>query len=259
MSYGVDCRLRRFRHPRSGKTFLLALDATLFSGLTGHLADSRKLVEELFGRISVQGQIQGILAFSGFFRSNVSPNININRIISATASTILDDERNKIQIASVKSLLANGADCIGIHLSLSHSRSDAMLAQTGEIIAEAHGLGLPALVAAYVSGIDPESKPQQVIHAALIARDLGADIIKISYPGSTSALTRLVTAVAPTCVVVAGGPHQSNGGSDVALRLAQEAVLSGAGICFGRSIFEAGDPTRVVAELGEVLHRESGP
>jgi 2-amino-4,5-dihydroxy-6-oxo-7-(phosphonooxy)heptanoate synthase len=259
MSYGVECRLRRFRHPRSGKIFLLALDATLFSGLTGHLADSRKLVEGLFGNVAVRDQIQGILAFSGFFRSSVGPNINTNRIISATASTILDDERDKTQIASVTSLLANGADCIGIHLSLSHSHSGVMLAQTGEIIAEAHGLGFPALVAAYVSGIDPEFMPQQVIHAALIARDLGADIIKISYPGSTSALTTLVTAVAPTCVVVAGGPHQANSGSGVALRLAEAAALSGAGICFGRSIFEADDPTRVVAELGEVLHRESGP
>ena len=249
MSYGLAVRTERLKHSQTGKTFLIALDASLFSGPIGHLSDPHELMQGL-SSAGQNGDIQGILAFHGFFETAVSPSFRIPRIMSATASTERNDPRDKTPIATATNLVAAGADAIGIHLSIGHPNSSKMLTNTGALVFEAHALGIPVLIASYVVGTDSAS-PTAVVHAATIARDLGADVIKIMYPGSASALRDIVAASSPAITVLAGGERQSDNES---YELARQASASGAGICFGRSIFEAGNPASVVRDLAKIIH-----
>jgi DhnA family fructose-bisphosphate aldolase class Ia len=172
--------------------------------------------------------------------------------MNATASTERDDPRLKAPIANVKQLIAAGADAIGIHLTIGHPKTPEMLSNAGKLIASSHSYGLPVLVASYVYGNEGASK-SAVIHAASIARDLGADIVKVMYPGSRDALREVVDAAAPAITVLAGGERS---GDEQAYNLAKDATATGAGICFGRSIFETAQPVEVVNKLAHIVHQE---
>ena len=107
---------------------------------------------------------------------------------------------------------------------------------------------MPLLAMVYPRGpliTDPHD-PRLVAHAAIMAADLGADIVKTLYPGSPASMSD-VTAACPVPVIVAGGSRM--GSADHVLRFVTDALLGGAaGVAIGRNIFTAPDP-RVMAGL----------
>jgi 2-amino-4,5-dihydroxy-6-oxo-7-(phosphonooxy)heptanoate synthase len=83
-----------------------------------------------------------------------------------------------------------------------------------------------------------------VAHAAILAADLGADIVKTVYPGSSADMAE-VTSACPIPVIVAGGSRVES--PDLVLGFVRDALLGGAaGVAIGRNIFMAPDP-RVMA------------
>jgi DhnA family fructose-bisphosphate aldolase class Ia len=74
-----------------------------------------------------------------------------------------------------------------------------------------------------------------VAHACRVAVELGADIIKTNFTGSTESFERVVYAAGNTPVIIAGGERV---GEDGALENVRQAMKAGAsGICFGRNLF----------------------
>jgi fructose-bisphosphate aldolase/2-amino-3,7-dideoxy-D-threo-hept-6-ulosonate synthase len=89
-------------------------------------------------------------------------------------------------------------------------------------------------------------------HAARIAAELGADVVKLGYPGDPREFERLVDGCFVP-VVVAGGAPGENGWP--LLQTIEEAVrLGAAGACVGRNVYQHRDPAAMVRALRAVVH-----
>ena len=100
----------------------------------------------------------------------------------------------------------------------------------------------------------PDHYLQLVVHAARVAMELGADLIKTQYTGSPESFARVVDAVRPVPVFTAGGPLSSD---EQVLSAARDAVAAGArGISFGRNVFQRDDPARMLRLLHSAVHEE---
>jgi class I fructose-bisphosphate aldolase len=92
------------------------------------------------------------------------------------------------------------------------------------------------------------------VDAARIAMELGADIIKMAYPGRPGIMTSL-RAELGVPIVILGGPRVSTAADLV--RMVDEAVTSGAsGVVIGRQVWQR-EPTErqaVMRALVEVVH-----
>jgi putative autoinducer-2 (AI-2) aldolase len=85
--------------------------------------------------------------------------------------------------------------------------------------------------------------------ASRICQDAGARIIKTYY---CEEFSKLVDAVSPTPVVVAGGKYSS---PPDALQMAYNSVQAGAvGVDFGRNIFQDDNPIGMIKGIGSIVH-----
>ena len=86
-----------------------------------------------------------------------------------------------------------------------------LLLNIGRIAKECNDWGMPLLVMAYARGpkIQNSYDPVAVAHAARVATELGADIVKCSYTGDPDSFREVVKgALAP--IVIAGGPKMNS-------------------------------------------------
>src|SRR3954471_8240812 len=112
--------------------------------------------------------------------------------------------------------------------------------------------GLPLLAMLYPRGPGIKDHPQleTLLHAASLAVDLGADIVKLPLQGPVAAMKRVVDSC-PIHILAAGGAQVSDHqfGAFVA-----DAIASGArGLAAGRNIFMAADPAAKVRDARRLL------
>ena len=83
------------------------------------------------------------------------------------------------------------------------------------------------------------------------AEELGADLIKVSYPNDPAAFRQIVEACSVP-VLVAGG---EKGGDEDAIAMVSEAVgAGGAGVCMGRNAFQREDTAAFLGRIVDAVH-----
>ena len=94
-------------------------------------------------------------------------------------------------------------------------------------------------------------EPTAIAHAARVAAELGADIVKVSYTGSVESFTTVVEGC-PVPVVVAGG---AKGDTQTILASISECIQAGAaGISCGRNIFQHEDIVGILKSMQRIVH-----
>ena len=89
-------------------------------------------------------------------------------------------------------------------------------------------------------------------HAARVGDEMGADIVKVSYTGSTDSFRHVVEGCGIP-VVIAGG-EKMDSDLDI-LEMVKGAVdAGGAGVSIGRNVFQHSDPTRMVMAISGIVH-----
>jgi DhnA family fructose-bisphosphate aldolase class Ia len=126
-----------------------------------------------------------------------------------------------------------------------------------KVAADCQKYGLLLCVETYpVPGlkIKPEEilDPKHVGTMCRLAYEHGADLIKTRYTGSAESF-RLVTHTCPAPILIAGGPKLA---SDWELLDTVQAMLEGggAGVWYGRNVFQHTDPAAMVRALVQVIH-----
>lgn len=97
--------------------------------------------------------------------------------------------------------------------------------------------------------------PASLDDCARIGWELGADILKLPYPGNQSAFADLIERT-PVPSMILGGPATT---PEATLADVEEAMNAGArGVMIGRSIWQTDDPTGMVEAMKRIVHeRES--
>jgi fructose-bisphosphate aldolase, class I len=145
-----------------------------------------------------------------------------------------------------------GVDCVKLFMAWNvTSRERAATAERiARVIREAEAFDLPVMVEPIVVG-EPRTAETTATEgdAARAAMELGADIIKIGYPGPDLMASWAAELGVP--LVILGGPR--TGDPEGVLQLADEAVRHGArGIVIGRNVWQR--PAEVTRGLVQRLH-----
>jgi len=247
---GKDIRLERIMNRDSGTTVIVPMDHGVTVGPIAGLIDLEHSVN-----LVADGGANAVLGHMGLalhgYRKGGS---DIGLILHLSASTSLGpDPNDKVIVNTVTNALKMGADGVSVHINIGADNEARMLKDLGMVAVECIEWGMPLLAMMYPRGgkIEDESSVEAVSHAARVASELGADIVKTVYTGDPDSF-REVTRGCHVPVVIAGG---SKGDDLSTLRMIEGAMEAGAaGVSIGRNAFQHVTPDKFVYATAMIVH-----
>lgn len=256
MSAGLTYRMGRI-FGRDGRTMILPVDHGLMLGRVPGLEDPGGLVQA-----AAELGCDGLLMSLGLLRATAVTFAERNapaRLL--TLDTLLRSEDADpgagTTVVSVRQAAVLGADAVKLLMAwdVPSTEQAATTRRIAAVVEEAARWEIPVMVEPTTLRTPRGDQAVEVeLHAARIAMELGANIVKMAYPGSQSVMRSLVAELGLP-VVILGGPQTSTAADLV--RLVDEAVSSGAsGIVIGRQVWQRGADERlaVIRTLVDVVH-----
>src|SRR5262249_53442199 len=174
----------------------------------------------------------------------------------------------KVLVAVPEEALELGAMGVSVHVNLGNEHEPEMLGDLGLVAAQCRRLKLPLLAMMYVrhmrlGKVVNVTQPGALAHAARVAAELGASLVKVPYTGDPASFCT-VTAGCPVPVVIAGGARSGDENEVQVLDMIRGAIRAGAaGISMGRNIFQNPDMRGMLRKVKEIVygtptHTENG-
>jgi DhnA family fructose-bisphosphate aldolase class Ia len=246
--YGKAIRLRRLFPDPTRHLFSVPLDHAVSMGPIDGLEELAPLAREL-----QDGGVDLLIVTKGAVRELAPVLDPTTRLgIHVSASTSLGPTANrKVLVASAEEAISLGADLLSVQVNFGIPEEADMLTDLGVAADQCRKLGLPLLCMSYVKK-EGGGTPDEIRHAARASADLGADIVKTSYPGSLDEFRRLCRTT-PVPLLIGGGVRvEPEAGF---LRLVEESVAAGgAGICIGRNLFQRPPVGPLARRIATILH-----
>ena len=253
MMIGKKIRLERIINRHTGRTVIAPMDHGVSNGPMKGIIDIDKTVESIS-----QGGADAILMHKGIVeQGHRGYGKDIGLIVHLSASTSLaPNPNNKVIVTSVEKAIQLGADAVSVHVNLGSETESEMLQELGEISETCSYWGIPLLAMMYPRGqkVENEHDVELVKHAARVGSELGVDIVKTNYTGDPDSFKEVVEgALVP--VVIAGGPKVDT--DEELLQMVKDSIeVGGAGVAFGRNLFQAENPGKITKAISEVVHND---
>ena len=253
MMIGKKIRLERIINRHTGRTVIAPMDHGVSNGPMKGIIDIDKTVESIS-----QGGADAILMHKGIVeQGHRGYGKDIGLIVHLSASTSLaPNPNNKVIVTSVEKAIQLGADAVSVHVNLGSETESEMLQELGEISETCSYWGIPLLAMMYPRGqkVENEHDVGLVKHAARVGSELGVDIVKTNYTGDPDSFKEVVEgALVP--VVIAGGPKVDT--DEELLQMVKDSIeVGGAGVAFGRNLFQAENPGKMTKAISEVVHND---
>lgn len=249
--FARSLRLRRLSRRGDDRFVVVPLDHAVTDGPITAGAGLDPLVGDL-----VRGGADAVVLHKGGLR-RVSPArfASTSIVVHLSASTAhAPDPDAKYLVATVEEALRAGADAVSVHVNLGSDGERQQVRDLATVADACDRWNLPLLAMVYPRGprITDARSPELLSHAALLAADLGADLVKIPYCGDPEAMRDVVRAC-PVPLLTAGGPRLPD--LDEVVRFVQDVMRSGAaGVAMGRNVFHAPDPAAAVRAVARAVH-----
>ncbi len=208
--------------------------------------------------IALEGGFSGVILQKGIAEKYYSQtNFPIPLILKLNGRTNLlaNEEPYSPQICSVDEALQIGATAVGYTIYVGSQHEAKMFEEFAAIEKDAHSKNIPLIGWMYIGGKGAVNKDigELTAYGARLGLEMGADIVKIKYPGDLESLKKAVEAAGKTKVVVSGGIKESE---EEFLQLVQTVMQSGAaGMAVGRNIWKAKDPIGLTEKVREIIFR----
>ena len=150
-----------------------------------------------------------------------------------------------------------GAEAIGFTLYGGSNHEVEMAEEFAKAQEQARDRDMGVVMWSYPrgQGVKNDTKPSTISYAARLGLELGADVVKIKYPGSQDAMAHACEAAAAADVVMSGGSKASD---EAFLTNVKEAMDAGAkGLAVGRNVFQRENPEALLDGLEKVIFEES--
>lgn len=248
---GKDIRLERIINRNTRRTVIVPMDHGITVGPISGIVNMSDSVSEI-----VEGGANAIILHKGIVtRGHRKSGKDIGLIMHLSGSTNLSPDPNeKVLITTVEEAIVLGADAVSIHINLGAETESKMLKSFGKVSKECARWAMPLLAMMYTRGekIKKENDVNVVKHAARVAAEMGADIVKVSYTGSQDTFLEVIQGC-HIPVVIAGGEKLN---SDKELfQMVKNAIASGAaGVSIGRNAFQHKNPKLVVKSISKIVH-----
>jgi fructose-bisphosphate aldolase/2-amino-3,7-dideoxy-D-threo-hept-6-ulosonate synthase len=249
---GKSIRLERITNRQTGHTVIVPMDHGVTVGPIPGLIDMAGMVEHV-----AEGGADAVLGHVGLPRlghRGYGPDIGL--ILHLSASTRLaPDPDHKVLVSNLERAIKYGADAVSIHINLGAEYESEMLRDLGQVAMSCEEWGMPLVAMMYTRGpnIQDEHDVEVVKHAARVAAELGADIVKCDYTGSPETFRQVTEGCGPVKVVIAGGAKL--GDDRALLEMVWGAMQAGAaGASIGRNAFQHDNPKRITQAICAIVH-----
>ena len=242
-------RMRRLFRQDDGRLLVVPLDHSVTDG------PLRRDLNSLLGELAGTG-VDAVVLHKGSLR-HVSHAWfgDMSLIVHMSVSTRhAPDPDAKYLVAHVEEALRLGADAVSVHVNLGSPQEARQIADMAAVAGECDRWNVPLLAMVYARGpqISNSRAPELVAHAATLAADLGADIVKTDYAGSPDQMADVVRGC-PIPLIVAGGPRTAD--TETVLAYVSDALRGGAaGVAMGRNVFQADRPGWMAATVARLVH-----
>jgi class I fructose-bisphosphate aldolase len=250
---GKKIRLERIIDRNTKRTVIVPMDHGTTVGPIPGIID----MKEAIGKVAAGGA-NAIVEHKGLVdKGHRMEGKDIGLIVHLSASTSLSPTPNaKTLVCTVEEALKLGADGVSIHVNLGDADEKEMLNDFGRVSREARAWGIPLLAMVYPRGpkIENEYDVRVIQHAARLGEEMGADIVKVSYPGTPEGFREVVKGCSIPVVIAGGAKMDSD--RDI-LEMVKGAIdAGGAGVSIGRNIFQHHNSTRMVMAVSAVVHQQ---
>ncbi|MFA5554162.1 MAG: 2-amino-3,7-dideoxy-D-threo-hept-6-ulosonate synthase [Phycisphaerae bacterium] len=250
---GKQIRMERIINRNTGKSVIVPMDHGVTVGPIAGLIDMRDAVSKM-----VAGGANAVLMHKGVPRfCHRGEGKDVGLIIHLSAGTSMSPDPNaKELICTVEEALKMGADGVSIHINLGAETDREMLRQLGMVGEQCYEWQMPLIAMMYTRGpkISNEYDLDRIKHAARVAAELGADIVKVSYTGTSEGFAEVVQG-SHIPVVIAGGEKMDS--DEHIFEMVYGALQAGAaGISIGRNAFQHKKPTKMVEALSKMVHEK---
>jgi len=248
---GKRIRLARlFRH-QDNRLFIVPLDHSVANGPIATTSGLHDLVG-----IAANNGVDAIVVHKGRLSTiAVSCFDRIGLIVHLNASTKhAPDPNAKVMIATVEEAVRLGADAVSIHINVGSATEAQQLIDLGAVGQACTMWGIPLIAMMYPRGpkIQDPHEPTLVAHAASLAADLGADIVKTIYTGDIDSMTQVVN-MCPIPIVAAGGSELPS--TTAVVDFTRDVLKAGAiGVAIGRNFFNSSEPQSIARQVAQSIH-----
>jgi predicted phospho-2-dehydro-3-deoxyheptonate aldolase len=251
---GKQIRIERIVNRENGRTVIVPLDHGVTAGPISGLVDIRTAI----GKV-VDGGANAIVIHKGIVRAgHRGHGKDVGLIVHLSASTALSpDPNSKVLVCTVEEAIKLGADGVSIHVNIGAEDEKEMLRDFGEVSKQCQAWGMPLLAMMYTRGkkIKSESDVEVVKHAARVAVELGADLVKVNYTGDAESFRSVVEGCSVP-VLIAGGEKAEND-IDVLKNIKNALLAGGGGVSIGRNVFQHEDPSRMIRAIKAIIHENA--
>lgn len=245
--------MERIINRETQRTIIVPMD----HGLTlGPIKGLEKDLGEMVNKIALGGAnaVLGHVGIPMYAHRGYGPDIGL--ILHLSGSTTLSPTSNyKVLVNTVLEAVKLGADGVSVHINIGAHSDPDMLETLGTISRKCREYGMPLIAMMYPRGenIEDEYDLEAIKIAVRVAAELGADIIKTNWPGGPEGFKEVVDGCMVP-VIIAGG---AKAGVESILKVTKQSIdVGGSGVAYGRNVFQARDPTKVVHALFLIVHKD---
>lgn len=253
LNLGKSIRMERIIERKSRRSIIIPMDHGMTIGTIQGLENMAQMVDRV-----AMGGANAILMHSGMVSAGHREyGKDIGLIIHLSgATTLAPDPNKKVIVCSVERALKIGADACSIHVNIGADNEPEMLQDAQKVVESCRDWGIPLLAMMYPRGrkIKDENDAEVVNIAVRVGAELGADIVKTNYTGDIDSFKYIIKSV-HTPVIIAGGPKMDT--TEELLQMVYDSIQAGgAGVAFGRNVFQAKDPTKIVSAISKIVHSD---
>jgi class I fructose-bisphosphate aldolase len=263
---GKRIRLHRLLYkygPGNGTLLLLPIDQGLEHGPVDFFANPDSADPDFQLKLAKEGGYSGIVFHVGLaekYMRGFAGEVPLILKLNGKTNIPSDDYAFSPQTASVEDAVRLGADAVGYTLYVGSPAQDEDMRQFAEIREDCEAYGMPLIMWAYPRGEAIETKGGRdslyaVDYAARVACELGADLVKLTFPKydeakakdlpkpynelklkPQEAMEKVVRSAGKTMVLVSGGGKMSDEDLLEKVKFSMEAGVTG--LIFGRNMWQ---------------------
>ena len=251
MTTGKTIRLNHI-FAEDGRTVIVAMDHGLPAmGPFGALTTPAVLLKHI--RAAGADAILTTPGIAAHFASDIG-SLGLIVRLDGGATALGEGTSSMRLIASVEDALRMGADAVAVMGFCGTPDESESLGTLGQVAVECRRLGVPLMAEMLPLGYQAKPTVQQVVLAARIGAELGADMIKTKYVGTPDEYREVIeTCFAP--VLVLGGSAKSPGAF---IGETHDALRAGAsGVAVGRNIWQSESVFETTQTVVKAVHEAS--
>lgn len=255
ITIGKEVRLSRLFDQVSGNAVFIAMDHGAILGPLAGIVDPAHPVSELS-----KEKPNAFFMPAGIIKQ-VYPWFIQHRVPFITAidtCTFLGPEPDYFFLSdSVEHALSLGASAVSMHVLLGPEKTSDMLKGLAKIAQDCDRFGMPLLAIMYPEGYENNSDVKVVKWAARIAAELGADLVKTYYTGSSETFAEVIEA-SPLPVLLSGG-EKTKDPKDFLTTLKTSIDCGARGVAVGRNVWQSDNPPAMLRAVKKIVHENANP